>query len=203
MSDSAALRRSVEGHVAALFGRDTGRASVTFLGTEQMDVLRFGPDRDGLVRYLTLGMSREPMTASDAAVRDPAGPRAELVLSLRGRRDSVLRRLAVLAAVPAVEGRPIAPGASLDLGEPLWEGAPFTAVLVGEPRGLIPDLPLADAVDDPAFAAAEPVRFLPVLPMTMNEAAFKRVHGPEVLHQRWLAAGTDLRDPHRREVDLG
>jgi hypothetical protein len=38
--------------------------------------------------------------------------------------------------------------------------------------------------------------------MTANEAAFKRVHGPEALHQRWLAAGTDLRDPTRREVDL-
>ncbi|WP_101832775.1 suppressor of fused domain protein [Frankia canadensis] len=188
------VRGPVERHAAAVFGPDTGRAAVTFLGTEQIEVLRFGPDRDGFVRYLSLGMSTEPMTAAASAVRDPAGPRAELVLSLRGRRDSVLRRLAVLAAIPVVDGRPISPGAALDLGEPLWDGAPFTAVLVGEPGGLIPDLELP--------APAAPVRFLPLLPMTANEAAFKRVHGPETLHQRWLAAGTDLRDPTRREVDL-
>lgn len=193
MSDSE-VRTLVERHAAAVFGPDTGRAAVTFLGTEPIEVLRFGPDRDGFVRYLTLGMSAEPMTPADSAVRDPGGPRAEMVLSLRGRRDSVLRRLAVLAAIPVVEGRPVSPGGALDLGEPLWDGATFPAVLVGEPGGLIPDLPLA--------APAAPVRFLPVLPMTANEAAFKRVHGPEALHQRWLAAGTDLRDPTRREVDL-
>ncbi|WP_374216246.1 suppressor of fused domain protein, partial [Frankia sp. R82] len=140
MSDNA-LSERIERHVAQVFGPDTGRAGVTFLGTEQIEVVRYGPDRGGIVRYLTLGMSREPMTAADATVRDPAGPRAELVLSLRGRHDSVLRRLAVLAAIPVVEGRPIAPGAALDLGEPLWDGAGFTAVLVAEPGGLVPDLP--------------------------------------------------------------
>jgi hypothetical protein len=202
VSDNA-LRRSIERHAAEVFGPDTGRAAVTFLGTEQIEVLRYGPDRGGIVRYLTLGMSREPMTSAASAVRDPAGPRAELVLSLRGRRDSVLRRLAVLAAIPVVEERPVAPGAALDLGEPLWDGAPFTAALVAEPGGLLPDLAPADGADDPALAAAAPVRFLPVLPMTANEAAYKRVHGPEALHRRWLAAGTDLRDPARREVDLG
>jgi hypothetical protein len=46
------------------------------------------------------------------------------------------------------------------------------------------------------------VRFLPLLPMTPNEAAWKRVHGAQALEQRWLEAGTDLRDPRRREVDL-
>jgi hypothetical protein len=38
--------------------------------------------------------------------------------------------------------------------------------------------------------------------MTPNEAAWKRVHGAAALQQRWLAAGTDLRDPRRAEVDL-
>ncbi len=199
MSDSA-LSQAIERHAAREFGPDTGRAAVTFLGTEQIEVLRFGPDRAGIVRYLTLGMSREPMTAADSAVRDPAGPRAELVLSLRGRRDSVLRRLAVLAAIPIVEARPVTPGAALDLGESLWDDAPFTAVLVAEPGGLLPDLTVPDAAAPGGPAA--PVRFLPVLPMTANEAAHKRVHGPDALHQRWLAAGTDLRDPSRREVAL-
>ncbi len=48
----------------------------------------------------------------------------------------------------------------------------------------------------------DPVRFLPLLPMTPNEAAWKRVHGAQALEERWLAAGTDLRDPLRSGVRL-
>jgi hypothetical protein len=183
----------VEAHLLTAFGEDSGRAGVSFLGAERIDVLRFGPDADGLVRYATLGMSRAPMGDPGAEVVLADGPRAELLLSVRGLQDSVLRRLAVLAASPSVEGVVLAPGAGLDLGEPLWEGGRFTAVLVGEPGGLVADLP----VD-----GHEPVRFLPLLPMTPNEAAWKRVHGAEALEERWLAAGTDLRDPHRAEVSL-
>ncbi|MET9295457.1 suppressor of fused domain protein [Streptomyces sp. NPDC003077] len=169
----------------------------------------------GIVRYVTLGMSARPMTdpggsaagaspfdaASSLSVTfaDPVrGPRAELVLSVRAGRadtDKALRPLAVLAASPQVEGLVVAPGASLDLGEPLWPGAPFTSVLVGEPGGLIEDL----ALDPPM----EPVRFLPLLPMTPNEAAWKRVHGAAALQERWLRQGTDLRDPLRVGVELG
>jgi hypothetical protein len=167
---------------------------VTFLGTERIDVLRFGPDATDLVRYATVGMSRAPMTAASAAVADPHGPRAELVLSLRGRHDSVLRALAVLASVPAVEGVVLSPGASLDLEEPLWDGARATAVLVAEPGGLVPDLELG--------AELSPVRFLPVLPLLPEEAAYKRIHGAAALEERWLAAGTDLRDPDRLPVRL-
>ena len=183
----------VEAHLLTAFGQDSGRAGVSFLGAERIDVLRFGPDAEGLVRYVTLGMSRAPMGDPGAAVVLADGPRAELVLSIRGGHDSVLRRLSVLAASPAVEGLVIGPGAGLDLGEPLWDGSRFTAVLVGEPGGLVPDLPLGEL---------EPVRFLPLLPMTPNEAAWKRVHGAEALQERWLSTGTDLRDPVRKEVAL-
>jgi hypothetical protein len=48
----------------------------------------------------------------------------------------------------------------------------------------------------------DPVRFLPLLPMTPNEAAWKRVHGAQALQERWLANGTDLRDPARKSVPL-
>jgi hypothetical protein len=184
----------VEAHLLTAFGQDSGRAGVSFLGAERIDVLRFGPDAEGLVRYVTLGMSRAPMGDPGAEVVLADGPRAELVLSVRGAQDSVLRRLSVLAASPSVEGIVIAPGAGLDLGEPLWDGGRFTAVLVGEPGGLVADLPIGDDL--------EPVRFLPLLPMTPNEAAWKRVHGAEALHERWLRAGTDLRDPARAEVSL-
>jgi hypothetical protein len=51
-------------------------------------------------------------------------------------------------------------------------------------------------------APMDPVRFLPLLPMTPNEAAWKRVHGAQALQERWLANGTDLRDPARKSVPL-
>jgi hypothetical protein len=88
----------------------------------------------------------------------------------------------------------VAPGASLDLGAPLWTAAPFTSFLVAEPGGLVEDVPLPEPAD--------PVRFLPLLPMTPNEAAHKRVHGAADLQERWLRHGTDLRDPQRRSVPL-
>jgi hypothetical protein len=186
---------AVEAHLVAALGDPSGRAAVTFVGTDRIEVLRFGPDDQGLVRYATLGMSRAPMTDPAAALADPVrGPRAELVLSVRGGHDSVLRALAVLAAAPQVEGLVVVPGASLDVGAPLWDGAAFHAVLVAEPGGLVPDLSLPEP--------AEPVRFLPLLPMTSAEAAWKRVHGAEALRERWLRHGTDLRDPGRRAVPL-
>lgn len=193
----------VEAHLRSVLGSDSGRAGVSFVGAERIDVLRFGPDADGLVRYATLGMARAPMGDPGAEVVLADGPRAELVLSVRDRHDSVLRRLAVLAASPAVEGVVLMPGAGLDLGEPLWDGSPFTAVLVGEPGGLLPDLFLPDLQPrPPELDRAEPVRFLPLLPMTPNEAAWKRVHGAELLQRRWLEQGCDLRDPARAQADL-
>src|SRR4051795_10640361 len=113
----------VEAHLLTVFGQDSERAGVTFLGAGRIDVLRFGPDPDGLVRYVTVGASREPMTAASASVVDPGGPRAELVLSLHGLHDEVLKPLAALASSPAVEGVVIPPGASLDIAEPVWAGA--------------------------------------------------------------------------------
>lgn len=195
-SDPVDPTAEVEAHLVAAFGEPSGRAAVTFVGTDRIEVLRFGPDDVGVVRYATLGMSRAPMTDPAAALADPVrGPRAELVLSVRGARDSVLRPLAVLGASPQVEGVVVAPGASLDVGGPLWEDAAFTAVLVAEPGGLVADLALKEPAD--------PVRFLPLLPMTAAETAWKRVHGAEALQERWLQHGTDLRDPRRRAVPLG
>ena len=183
----------VEAHLLSVLGQDSGRAGVSFLGSERVDVLRFGPDADGLVRYVTLGMARSPMADPGSDLVAQHGPRAELVLSVRGLHDTVLRRLAALAASPAVEGVVVGPGAGLDLGEPLWEGSRCTAVLVGEPGGLVADLELD---------GEEPVRFLPVFAMTPNEAAWKRVHGGAALEERWLTQGVDVRDPDRPGADL-
>jgi hypothetical protein len=186
---------TVEQHLTGQLGPGSARASVTFVGAEPVEVLRFGPDRDGLVRYVTVGMSRHPMSdPADPAPDQVRGPRAELVLSVRAIVDSVRRRLAALAMTPFVEGIVVGPAAGLDLAEPLWDGAPFTACLVGDPGGLVLDLPIAPPAD--------PVRFLPVLPMTPAEAAWKRARGAEALRKLWLHHGTDLRDPARRTVPL-
>ncbi|WP_424211942.1 suppressor of fused domain protein [Streptomyces sp. BI20] len=194
----AELLALVEARLRTALGEPDARAAVTFLGTDRIEVLRFLSPEDGLVRYATLGMSAHPMTDPTAMVADPVkGPRAELVLTVRAGladTDKVLRPLAVLAAAPQVEGLVVAAGASLDTGEPLWPGAPFSSVLVAESGGLVPDLET-----DPPL---EPVRFLPLLPMTANEAAWKRVHGATALRERWLARGTDLRDPRRVSVAL-
>ncbi len=179
-------------------GEPDASASVTFLGTERIEVLRFADASAGLVRYATLGMSAAPMADPTSMVADPeVGPRAELLLTLRGGlapTDQALRALATFAAAPQVEGVVVAPGGSLDLGQPLWPDAPFHSVLVGEGGGLVPDLELP--------APLSPVRFLPLLPMTPNEAAWKRARGAEALQERWLSQGTDLRDPTRMAVSL-
>ncbi|MFF3767896.1 suppressor of fused domain protein [Streptomyces sp. NPDC001922] len=193
MSDVLEL---VEARLRSALGTPDARAAVTFLGTDRIEVLRFA---DGeVVRYATLGMSAQPMTDPTAALADPVrGPRAELLISVRTGQadtDKVLRPLAVLAASPQVEGVVVAPGASLDVGEPLWPEAPFSSVLVAESGGLVENLELDAPLD--------PVRFLPLLPMTANEAAWKRVHGAGALEKRWLTHGTDLRDPQRRSVPL-
>jgi hypothetical protein len=180
-------------------------ASVTFLGTEPLEVLRFGPDAAGVVRYATVGVSRRAMHPPTVTVADPLrGPRAELLLSLRPGRDGVLRSLAVLAATPDVEGVVLGAGVTLDLQTPLWPGAGVSAVLLGEPGGLIDDLDLVAAGALPASGAGlddvQPVRFHPVLPMTGAEAALSRARGAGLIQQLWLDAGTDLRDPDRRGV---
>jgi hypothetical protein len=181
-------------------------ASVTFLGTEPLEVLRFGPDHAGVVRYATVGVSRRPMHPPTAALIDPLhGPRSELVLSLRPGRDDVLRCLAVLAATPDVEGVVLSAGVTLDLQTPLWPGARVSAALLGEPGGLVPDLDLvaAGALPLPPGTATDdlqPVRFHPVLPMTAGEAALSRAKGAGLVQQLWLEAGTDLRDPDRHGV---
>ncbi|MFF5128430.1 suppressor of fused domain protein [Streptomyces syringium] len=198
MSDVLAL---VEARLRTALGEPDARAAVTFLGTDRIEVLRFTASDAGgeVVRYATLGMSAQPMADPTATLVDPLrGPRAELVLTVRKGRadtDKVLRPLAVLAASPQVEGVIVAPGASLDTGEPLWPEAPFTSVLVAESGGLVEDLELEEPM--------EPVRFLPLLPMTPNEAAWKRVQGAAALEERWLRHGTDLRDPLRAGVPLG
>lgn len=178
----------VRTHLVAALGAPTGSSSVTFLGVAPIEVLRFA--HAGLISYVTLGMSAAPMRDPLLAAPDPErGPRVELSLSVLRPVDAVSRALCVLAAAPAVEGLVVSPGAVLELGQPLWDGARFTGVLV-EPASSVPDLPLP--------GPAEPVRFLPVVPITAGEAALKRAGGVDALRASWSSLGANPLDPDRR-----
>ncbi|WP_205874186.1 suppressor of fused domain protein [Mycobacterium camsae] len=178
------VRAQLRGH----FGTEPDSASVTFLGAEPIEVLRF---RDQpVVHYASLGCSRYPMTDPTELVADHLrGPRAEVVLALRdpGPIKGLVRTIAILAATPAVDGLVLVPDALIDLGSPLWSRAPFTAVLLG--RSDIPDLPL----DPPR----EPVQFLSATPITANEAAWVRLKGAEAMREAWRSDCVDVLDPDR------
>lgn len=169
-------------------------ASVTFLGLEPIEILRI-PSADR-VHYATVGGSRHPMGDPGQPHADPVrGPRAELVLTLAssvGASSGLVRSLGVLVATPAVEGVVLQADALLDLGEPIWRDAPFTAALLGPSD--IPEIDLP--------APAEPVRYFELVPVTATEAAWVRVRGAQALRDAWDEAGIDVYDPHRGAASL-
>jgi hypothetical protein len=166
-------------------------ASVTFLGADSIEVLRFGPDSrfEPVYHYVSLGCSLHPMTDPTEMVADAtSGPRAEVVLSLRGPTPSGLARsIAVLAAAPVVEGLMLGPDALVDLETPLWSSTPFTAMLLG-PSDI-------DEVELPA--PQQPVTFLSATPITATEAAWVRLKGAEAMREAWQVDGVDVLDPAR------
>lgn len=185
----------VRAHLNAHFqGGDPDVASVTFLGAEPIEVLRFRSGSDEVVHYVSVGCSRHPMADPTATIADPeCGPRAEVVLRLRNP-ESVTRlahSLAIVAATPAIDGVVLDEDALIDLGSPLWDNpsgpAPFTAMLLGHSD--IPELPL----DPPR----DPVRFLSAIPITATEAAWVRLRGADAMRDAWLADGVDVLDPNR------
>jgi hypothetical protein len=191
----AAVRAHLRSHFAEA-GADSepDTASVTFLGAEPIEVLRFRSGVGDVVNYVSVGCSRHPMTdPTDVHADTLRGPRAEVVLRLRdpGQVTGVPRSLAVIAATPAVEGVVLTADALIDLGRPLWSGragaAPFTAVLLGVSD--IPDLPLPPPRD--------PVHFLFATPITTTEAAWVRLKGADAMRQAWAADGVDVLDPKR------
>jgi len=195
----------VRAHLRAHFHRagidtEPDIASVTFVGAEPVDVLRFRPADDGVggvggvSHYVSVGCSRHPMVDPTAVLVDnDRGPRAEVVLRLRdsGSVTGLARSLAIVAASPAVEGVVLTPDALVDLGTPLWARSsgrvPFTAVLLGHSD-------IADLSLDPP---SDPVRFLSVTPITATEAAWVRLKGADAMRDAWQSDGVDVMDPKR------
>jgi hypothetical protein len=180
------VRAHLRSHFALL--DEPATASVTFVGVEPIDVMRFGPDEQGVVHYVSVGCSRHGM--GDDPVR---GPRAEVVVALRGGVDlpGLARSVAVVAAAPAVEGLVLTPDALVDLGQPLWAGAPFSAVLLGD-----------STIDEmPGHPSA--VVFYAATPITPTEAAWVRLKGVDAMRQAWLQDEVDVLDPNRRASSPG
>ncbi len=190
MSDSVV--DNVVAHLRAAIGGDPQRASVTFLGVEPIDVLRFVTDDE--VVFASAGCARHPMTDPSDLAADPVrGPRAEVIVRMRSQGDlaGLHTTIAVLAAAPAVEGVILRADALVDLSEPLWTGSSCTAVVLE-----------ADAIADcPLPEPMSPVTFLRAVPITANEAAWVRLRGVEELRRAWREAGIDVADPHRVAVD--
>ena len=191
-SSSGSVADRVTAHVSGVVGSQPQRASVTFLGVEPIDVLRF-VDGDELV-FATVGCARHPMHDPSDFAPDPVkGPRAEVVVRMHASTPlpGLHKSLATLAAAPSVEGLILGEDSLVDLQEPLWSGGNFSAFLLAADSG-VPDLPL----DEPA----EPVRFLRAVPLTANEAAWVRLKGAAALRDAWTEAGIDVADPTRSAV---
>ena len=187
----AEVRNRLRAHftAAGVLG-EPAEASVTFLGADRISVLRYGPDGGGVNHFVSVGCSRYPMVDPTYFVTDTEhGPRAEVVVSLRPPSPAGLARsMAVLAAAPSVEGLVLEPDALIDLSGPLFEGAPFTAFLLGP--STIDDVALADPLSD--------VTILQATPITPTEAAWVRLKGAEAMREAWRTDGVDVFDANRR-----
>ncbi|MGE0217670.1 suppressor of fused domain protein [Mycolicibacterium sp.] len=190
----AAVRAQLREHFTrAGVTADPDEASVTFLGTERIDILRFAGTDDVAVHYVSLGCSRHPMVDPAEFVTDPArGPRAEVVVALKGPSPTGLARsVAVVAAAPAVEGLILEPDGLVDLETPLWQGAPFTAFLLGH----------SDIAEVSLPEPLSPVRVLSAVPITATEAAWVRLKGAQAMREAWVQDGVDPADPRRRAAN--
>lgn len=192
MTDVLALVRA---HLRDHFARtgitaEPDEAGVTFLGADPIAVVRFGAPDIGAIHYVSVGCSRHPMVDPAELVTDPVrGPRAEVVVTLRGATPTgLVRSVAVVAAAPAVEGLILEADALIDLETPLWQGASFTAFLLG--RSDIDDIVLPDPLS--------PVTVLSAVPITATEAAWVRLKGAEAMREAWVQDGVDTADPRRR-----
>jgi hypothetical protein len=179
----------LERSMRARFVVEPVRASVSFLGVGPIEILRFDTSSD-TTSFISLGMSRSPMTGASESLTRADGPRAELLVEVRGRPEGLWRQLAVLAAAPVVEGVVYRSGMTVDVGSPLAEGSRCTGALVVTS---MPPAVISEAVE---------VDIMSLLPATSTELAWCRVHGAGALQKRWAAQQIELRDLDRRSARL-
>lgn len=192
MADERDVLAAVDAALSAHFAQAPARASVSFVGVEPIEILRFEPV-PGERAYVSLGLARRPMTGAAEPMLHSDGPRAELMLHVRDPADAfgnVWRSLSVLAAAPAVEGVVYSAGMTVDTGRPLAVGAGCTG-------GVLVESPLATVE-----TGGVGVSILQVVPATPNELAWSRVHGSAALRERWAEQDADLLDLARAPADL-
>jgi hypothetical protein len=187
---------AVEAALLGRFGSDPARASVSFLGVERVDVLRWRTS--GSTVLATLGASRHPMGGTESMHVEPVlGPRAELVLRVRETNqvsaDPLVRPLAVLAASPAVEGVVLRSESTFDLGSPLVPRSACTGFLLQED---------AEHAVETGIGDVEAVRMLRAIPITANELAWARARGGSALWSALQFDEADQTDLLRRTVHL-
>lgn len=210
---------AVEAALLERFGPGPARASVSFVGVERIEVLRW---RDGAIAQLsTLGASRHPMSDPTAMHVDQiGGPRAEILVRVRdgGNRsgeslsDGMVRSLAILAATPSVEGIVLKPESTVDLGAPVTPGSTCTGFVLRTALGEAADTGaglqddaaavLGSAFIDTQVPGVEPVALLEAVPVTPTELAWARAKGVPALRERLAIAGVDVSDVRRRSVSL-
>ena len=183
------MRVRVERHLRTHFGLEPARASVSFVGVDPIEILRFDAEADWTT-YVTVGMSQEPMTVGDPSPADDGGQRAELLVQTHMHAEGLWRKLAVLAAAPAVEGVVYRDGMTVDLGTPLAAGSRCTGGVVTSS-----ELPSV-------LSVGVEVEILRLVPATSTELAWSRVHGSPALLDRWASRAVDLLDLGRAAVEL-
>ena len=83
------------------------------------------------------------------------------------------------------------PDALIDLQQPVWQGAAFTAFLLGASE--IGDVELPEPY--------QPVRILSATPITATEAAWVRLKGADAMRDAWRQDGVDVLDQRRRAAE--
>lgn len=179
---------AVEAALIDRFGPGPARASVSFLGVERVEVLRW---RAGAISQLaTVGAARHPMSGGESMHVDPVrGPRAEILVRVRDDDGSasaaLVRAMTVVAAAPAVESIVLRPDSTVDLGSPIVPGSRCVGFLIGP----------SDAADvDSGVADVEPVALLEAWPVTANELAWARAKGAAALRDQLVGEGVDVAD---------
>lgn len=187
---------AVEAALIDRFGPGPARASVSFLGVERVEVLRW---RSGDIAQLaTLGAARHPMSGGESMHVDPVrGPRAEILVRVRDDNGSasaaLVRAMTVVAAAPSVESIVLRPDSTIDLGTTVMPGSRCTGFLIGA----------SDAGEvDTGVADVEPVALLEAWPVTSNELAWARARGAAALRDQLVAEGVDVADLGRRSASL-